>query len=114
KALQWIAKEGHPHYYLPDRTTILQDTKTVYVKSEEALATMLKEYDGLFAFSTDCWSSPNHHAWMSINIHITLKGESKPKTFLLDFVELLRSHTGANMARAFVDSLHKFGIAEKV
>ncbi|KIY62422.1 hypothetical protein CYLTODRAFT_339733, partial [Cylindrobasidium torrendii FP15055 ss-10] len=101
KGLRWIAKEGRPHYYLPDRTTISRDTKTVFVKSEEALGKMLQEHDGLLAFSTDCWSAPNHHAWMSLNVHITPKGQSKPKTFLLDFIELPCSHTGTNMAQAF-------------
>jgi len=38
----------------------------------------------------------------------------EPVSTILDFIELPKSHTGRNMARALVETLERYGIAHKV
>jgi len=49
-----------------------------------------------------------------MNILVTWIRQDKPVTAILDFIELAKSHTGQNMAEAFVDTLTRYGIAHKV
>ncbi|KIY62322.1 hypothetical protein CYLTODRAFT_459092 [Cylindrobasidium torrendii FP15055 ss-10] len=87
-----------PHYYMPHRTTVSQDVKTLFGASKDKLAEELKAHCGKLAFSTDCWTSPNH----------------RPSVYMLDFIELARSHTGKNMATVFAAMLTKCGIEDKI
>jgi hypothetical protein len=56
--------------------------------------------------------SPNHRAYIAFTVHLEAQGE--PLSFLLDFVELPKSHSGKNMADAFTEILKDFGAEEKV
>lgn len=49
---------------------------------------------------------------MAVTIHFENKGV--PATMLLDIVEVAMSHSGLNLAVAFVTVLDDFGIGEKV
>jgi hypothetical protein len=40
--------------------------------------------------------------------------EGKPLSFLLDIVEVVRSHSGFNMAETFARILREFGVEDKV
>jgi hypothetical protein len=63
-------------------------------------------------FATDAWTSPNHKALIVVTVHF--KQQGVPVSFLLDIVEVARSHSGANLAHAFTAVLDDFGIANKV
>lgn len=60
----------------------------------------------------DAWTSPNHKAYVAITVHFEKSGA--PAAMLLDIVEVPRSHTGSNLALAFVKVLKDFGISDKV
>jgi len=45
---------------------------------------------------------------------VHLERAGKPFSFLLDIIELPKSHTGENLATAFVTVLQNFGVDEKV
>jgi len=64
------------------------------------------------SFATDAWTSPNHKAYVAITVHLEQNGE--PLAMLLDLVEVPKSHTGYNLALAFVKVLKDFGISDKV
>jgi hypothetical protein len=66
----------------------------------------------MLSFATDCWTSPNHKAFMAITVHF-LVGREK-KSVILDLVELPCSHTGDNMSTVFAKVLEDFGITHKV
>lgn len=70
-------------------------------------------YPGKFNFATDAWTSPNHRAFIAITIHLAPNG-SHPTRFVLDVVELAKSHSGKNMAEAFAKVMCEFGIEDKV
>jgi len=61
---------------------------------------------------TNCWTSPNHCAYIAITVH--LEHNSEPFLILLDIVELAQSHLGENLAQEFAKILDEYGIASKV
>ena len=73
---------------------------------------MSQKYNGKLNFATDVWMSPNHKAYMAIMVHFEHEGQ--PMAMLLNLVEVLRSHSGANLAEAFLDVLRAFGVEDKV
>ncbi|KAG2114231.1 uncharacterized protein F5147DRAFT_743971 [Suillus discolor] len=75
-AFQSLLKTGRPDYYIPSPSTVLCDRVT----------TMLQEYNSKINFTTDSWSSPNHHALVTFSAHFEHKGE--PLSIPLDVVEV--------------------------
>ena len=61
---------------------------------------------------TDTWTSPNHKAYVAITVHFEQNGT--PLAMLLDLVEVPKSHTGLNLALAFIKVLEDFGVDDKV
>jgi hypothetical protein len=76
------------------------------------LTTHHQEYDGAISFATDAWTSPNHRPYICLTAH--LEHEGSPISFILDFVELPKSHSGKNMAEEFARILSHFDIEDKV
>ena len=66
----------------------------------------------MLSFATDAWTSPNHKAFIAVTAHFENNGE--PICILLDLVEVAQSHSGFNLAAAFVQVLKDFGISKKV
>jgi hypothetical protein len=56
--------------------------------------------------------SPNHKAYVTVTVHLEQNGQ--PACFLLNLVEVAKSHLGINLAAAFVKILEDFGIENKV
>ncbi|KAF9225171.1 hypothetical protein BS17DRAFT_700379, partial [Gyrodon lividus] len=71
-----------------------------------------KEYDGKVNFTTDAWTAPNHRVFIAFTVHLEHKGE--PLTMPLDIVEVVRSHTGLEMATVFAKILEEFGLTDKI
>ncbi len=55
---------------------------------------------------------PNHRAFVVFTVHIEHDG--KALAFLLDLLEVPRSHSGRNLAEEFQGLLKEFGIEGKV
>jgi hypothetical protein len=111
-AFHSLMKTGRPEYYIPSRFTVSRDVKTVFVNARKHIARILQEHDGALNFATDAWTSPNQKAFIAVTVHFELKGE--PMSFLLDIVEVAKSHSGVNLAAAFAKTLFDFGIEHKV
>jgi len=60
----------------------------------------------------DAWTTPNSKAYIAITVH--LEQNSVPLSLLLDLVKVTQSHSGLNLAAAFVKVLDDFGISSKV
>lgn len=56
--------------------------------------------------------SPNHKAYMAIIIHFDHIGQLM--AMLLDLIEVPRSHSGVDLAEAFLNVLQAFGVEDKV
>jgi hypothetical protein len=73
---------------------------------------MLQEHEGVLSFAMDAWTSPNHCAFVAVTVHMEIEGT--PVCLLLDLVEVVTSHSGINLARAFTRILEEFGLGKKV
>ncbi|KAJ3964441.1 hypothetical protein EV361DRAFT_765889, partial [Lentinula raphanica] len=103
RGYRWLQKEGRPHHYVPSNDTVARDVKKLYTACKVQLTKELEGYEYLVPIELDCWTSPNHHAFMSIIgkvIRNGTDGEEQLTSILLDFVELPCSHTAENMANA--------------
>jgi hypothetical protein len=124
-----LMKTGRPQYKIPSRRTVARDVHVVFQRVKEHISkilqvnisiviqnnfylTILKNYDGRLSFATDAWTSPNQRAFVAVTVHFEHKGE--PISMLLDIVEVVKSHTGENLAAAFAKIMEDFGISEKV
>ncbi|KAJ3816595.1 hypothetical protein F5880DRAFT_1494115, partial [Lentinula raphanica] len=117
RCYRWLQKEGRPNHYVPSNETVAQDLKKLYAASKTQLAKELQAYDFLVPVELDCWTSPNHYAFMSIMAKILRTGKDGTEeltSVLLDFVELPCSHSALNMAETLKNTLEGFGIANKV
>ncbi|KIK92857.1 hypothetical protein PAXRUDRAFT_146429 [Paxillus rubicundulus Ve08.2h10] len=50
------------------------------------VSTTYQEYNGMLSFTTDAWTSPNHHVFMAFSVHLEHKGV--PLSMPLDIVEV--------------------------
>ena len=125
-----MMKSGCPGYCLPHSRMVSRDVHVVFRWVKERLGEMLqvcyfasyhartitnqflKEYDRCLSFATDAWTSPNHRAFVALTVHFEDKGTQV--SLLLDIVELAKSHTGLNLAKAFAKVVKDYGIDHKV
>lgn len=124
-----LMKTGRPNHYIPKRRTVARDVRYVFKKTKKRIAKILRvsvilpkndidltqtyqEHQGALSFATDAWTSPNHTPYVAITVHMEEKGV--PVSLLLDIVRVACSHSGINLAKAFVQVLEEFGIADKV
>ena len=124
-------KTGQPEYQIPSPVTVSRDVKNVFISIRKCIAKMLQvrsyhnclrrlnnslirqqDYDGALNFATDAWTSPNNKAYIVVTVHFEKDGVLI--SMLLDLVEVACSHSGINLAAAFVKILDDFGIAHKV
>ena len=112
RGFQSLMKTGRPEYHIPSEQTVSRDVKQVFVHARKRIAKLLQEYEGQLNFATDAWTSPNHKAFVAFTVHFAHEGT--PVSMLLDLVEVAKSHSGVNLAAAFVKVLEDFGITDKV
>ena len=88
----------------------------------------IQEYNGKISFAMDMWTSPNHYAYIAVTAHLKVKGALI--SIVLDVVKLPKvcqhlnlhdvlitidqSHSGLNLALAFVEILKDFKIEHKI
>ncbi|KAJ3830888.1 hypothetical protein F5878DRAFT_550109, partial [Lentinula raphanica] len=112
-----LQKEGRPSHYVPSKVTVARDVKKLYVACKEKLGQELQSYEYLLPLELDCWSSPNHRAFMSIITKMLRRdrdGKEVLTGVLLNFVELPCSHSAINMAKTVAQTLEEYGVADKV
>ncbi|KAF9494259.1 hypothetical protein BDN71DRAFT_1393525 [Pleurotus eryngii] len=107
-----LMKTGCSELYIPLPSTISCDLKLVFKRSGKHIAWLLQGYDGTLNFTTDAWTFPNHQAFITITVH--LEKDSQPLAFLLDIVEVVKSHDGLNLVIVFSNILKKFRVLHKV
>ncbi|TFK79414.1 hypothetical protein K466DRAFT_472998, partial [Polyporus arcularius HHB13444] len=94
-----LMKTGRPGMYIPSPTTISRDVKITLAGGRLRLSGMLRAYPGRLHFATDAWTSPNHRPFVAFTVHLEVNGATL--SVLLDIVEVAKSHSGVNLARAF-------------
>ncbi|KAL1725340.1 hypothetical protein EV714DRAFT_221514, partial [Schizophyllum commune] len=91
-----LMKTGQPDHYIPSCSTVSRDVKRVFVKTRTRIARMLQEYESDLSFQTDCWTSPNHKAYMGTTV--TFKHNGSMLTLVLDVVEVAKVRRQLNKA----------------
>ncbi|KAH6889518.1 hypothetical protein BKA70DRAFT_1056220, partial [Coprinopsis sp. MPI-PUGE-AT-0042] len=81
-----LMKTGRPHYWIPSPSTVIRDSKLVFMRVRNRIAKLLQDHPGSLHFATDSWSSPNHKSYVAFTVHFEQDGV--PISLLLDFVEL--------------------------
>lgn len=112
RAWKNLMKTGRPEYYTPSSSQVSKDLKQVFKNCRKRISKMLQDYDGALNFATDCWTSPNHGAYMAITVHFLYRDE--PLALLLDIIEVPRSHTGKALAEEFSQVLVEMELSKKV
>ena len=124
-----LMKTGRLEYHIPSQQTLSRDVRNAFVQVRGWITKLLQvrnnqivlgsrahqsgqEYDGKLNFATDAWTLPYHKAYVAITVH--LEHDGKPMAWLLDIVEVPKSHTGVNLALEFTKVLNDFGISDKV
>jgi hypothetical protein len=110
--LRELLLAGRPQLTLPSRHTISRDINASFVHCRDRIKKLLQDHAGRLHFATDCWTSPNHRAFVAWTVHFAFQGEML--SFLLDIVELPESHTGTTLAREFQAMLTRFGLTQKI
>lgn len=103
---------GHPHLKVPSPNTVQRDVKAAYKKCHQQITKLLQDHPGQIHFATDAWTSTNHHAFVAWTVH--LEHEGAMLAFLLDIIEVPKSHTGVALAKAFQQMLEVFGLQDWV
>ncbi|KAF8229146.1 hypothetical protein L208DRAFT_1288230 [Tricholoma matsutake] len=103
---------GHLHLKVPCPNTIRCDVKAAYMKCHECVSKLLQDHPGHIHFTTDVWTSTNHHMFVAWTVHLEHNGTML--AFLLDAIEVPESHTGVALVKAFQQILEVFGLQEHV
>ncbi|KAE9385014.1 hypothetical protein BT96DRAFT_841290, partial [Gymnopus androsaceus JB14] len=93
------------------------DVKKLFLKTKDKLAQELQAFDSKIPVAVDCWTSPNHHALISIETNWLRRMKDVTEeltTTLLHFVELPCSHSAEKMAEALDKTFKEYGINGKV
>ncbi|KAL1662527.1 hypothetical protein GGF50DRAFT_58815, partial [Schizophyllum commune] len=86
KGYKRLMKTGRPECYIPSRSTVSCNVKSTIIKTRAGIGKFLQEHDGELKFVTDCWTLPNHKAYMGTTV--TLEHKGSMLTFVLDVVEV--------------------------
>ena len=131
KLVQWIVVNQHPFTIvnepaflefiktfspdakIPSPTFIKKYIMEFYFSEQKKIQEILQEIPGRISFTTDIWTSVSMKAFLVITAHF-IDTEWKLQSIIFDFVQIWDSHTGENIKEAFVSSLEKFAIQEKV
>ncbi|KAG6839269.1 hypothetical protein C0991_004300, partial [Blastosporella zonata] len=104
-------KEGHPQQYVPSPSTVRRDVKEAFAGCRRKVAKILQDVEGAMHFGTNCWTSPNHRAFIAVIVQYEEKG--KIHSWCLDVVELPKRHTGHRLAEALMSVIEEFGLLDK-
>ncbi|KAJ8495678.1 hypothetical protein ONZ45_g12768 [Pleurotus djamor] len=93
---------------IPSHTTVRTKIMDNGEKSMEAMVEMFS-----VSLSLDAWTSSNQYAFLAIVAHF-VSNEGVLEEILIDFQELIGSHTGANLAEVVWQTMLSFGLVGKV
>jgi antibiotic biosynthesis monooxygenase (ABM) superfamily enzyme len=68
--LQELLLAGQPQLTLPSRHTLSRDIHASYERCHERITKLLQDHPGRLHFATDCWTSPNHQAFVAWMVHL--------------------------------------------
>ncbi|THH20278.1 hypothetical protein EW146_g1036 [Bondarzewia mesenterica] len=106
KIVHWVST-GRPEHYIPSPSTVSRDVRLIFANCRKQILKMLQVRRSMTANIL-----PNHRAFVAITVH--LEHDGIPICILLDIIEVMKSHSGENLAEAFVEILQDFAIEDKI
>lgn len=76
------------------------------------LLKVTQAYPGKFHVGLDGWTSPNVISFLGIVLYFVR--DSQTTSMILDFVKLVKNHSGINLCDSLVTCLKEFGIEKKI
>ena len=103
----------YPSVRLPTADTIKNKIMAYYEVDKVKMEAILKDLPGKVSFTTDCWTSPSTKSFLSLTAHFINK-EWKLQSVIIDFIQMLGSHTGNNIKHAFLLGIKNMSLENKV
>jgi hypothetical protein len=131
KLLKWIIKTDQPfscvdNEYFEDmmdylkkditinsRRTIMRRLEELYSQMKGQLKERLNAFKSKYSITCDVWTSKNQLSFFGITIHF-IDNEWKMQEHLLSFKYLESEHDGASLAKAMIEVLEDYGIADRL
>ncbi|KAJ3511231.1 hypothetical protein NMY22_g15715 [Coprinellus aureogranulatus] len=107
-----LFKDLYAGVEMPSRVTVSRDTLEIHAMTKEHLKQELSAYDGKIHVGADGWTAPNVFSFIGATIHFVKDGALQ--TRILDFIKLLKAHTGTYLAERLAECFHDWGIENKV
>ncbi|CAB4403415.1 unnamed protein product [Rhizophagus irregularis] len=99
---------------IPSADTVRNDILKLYNNYRTNMKNKLQNVPGKLSFTLDCWTSTNTVAFLGITCHY-IDINWNLHDILVDFVHLSGSHTGENLAKAFLSCVdNEFNIFNKI
>ncbi|CAB5307411.1 unnamed protein product [Rhizophagus irregularis] len=102
----------NPLTRIPTADTVKNDILKIFKNYQTKIQNLLQNVSGKISFALDAWTSPNILGFLGITCHY-IDANWKLRDILLDFIYLEGSHSGENLANAFLKCLEKKKIFTK-
>ncbi|OAV87801.1 hypothetical protein PTTG_29275 [Puccinia triticina 1-1 BBBD Race 1] len=102
---------------LPNQRVVSRAIHVLYTAVQESFKLELKNHKGAMYLGVDAWQSPNGFDILGIVIYRLNKragGKYQLESMPLDFIKLMRSHTGEYLAEIVQLVVGKFDVASKI
>ncbi|XP_063775419.1 E3 SUMO-protein ligase ZBED1-like [Pseudophryne corroboree] len=102
-----------PAYNLPTRKTVSSSLLLrLYNSTVQEVRSTLQEVDAV-CLTTDSWTSLNNQSFNAITAHF-INSEWQLRSVLLECLEMPERHTSENLCRRLKDTVHEWGLENKV
>jgi hypothetical protein len=131
KLLKWIVRSDQPFSTVDDedfndmleylksditvhsRRTIMRRLEELYFERKGALKNELHKFTSKFSLTCDVWTSKNQLSFFGFTVHY-IDEKWKMQQRLLAFKYLTGEHDGVSLAKAMIEVLEDFGIADRL
>ena len=103
----------NPNIKVLTADTIKNKIISFYETDKEKIKTILQDVSGKIFFTTDCWTSPSFKSFLSLTAYFIDKKQVL-QNIIIDFIQILGSHTDSDIKDAFASGLENFSIKNKV
>ncbi|KNE91088.1 hypothetical protein PSTG_15484 [Puccinia striiformis f. sp. tritici PST-78] len=102
---------------LPSAKVLSRSIHMIYTAFQDSYREVLKKHVGAMYLGADAWQSPNGHDILGIVIYRLVEKDGAKfelEAMPLDFVWLVKSHTGKYLAETLRLVVEKFGVQDKI
>ncbi|POW10891.1 hypothetical protein PSHT_08568 [Puccinia striiformis] len=103
--------------HLPSAKVVSRSIHMIYTAVQDDYREVLKKHTGAMYLGADAWQSPNGHDILGIVIYRLVEKDGvkfELEAMPLDFVRLVKNHTGEYLAETMRVVVEKFGVQDKI